>query len=101
MAHREDDAVPWHQGIEFFTATRRLGTEAYMFVCNGEKPGLRQRENQTHWTVHMAEYFDYFLQGRAEAGLDEARRAVSRQGQAGCVRVLQDRDLGAKGQVGG
>ncbi|HEY6212281.1 MAG TPA: prolyl oligopeptidase family serine peptidase [Vicinamibacterales bacterium] len=61
MANDEDDAVPWQQGIEFFTAMRRLGKEAYMFVYNGEKHGLRQRENQKHWTVHLAEYFDYFL----------------------------------------
>jgi dienelactone hydrolase len=61
MANDEDDAVPWQQGIEFFTAMRRLGKEAYMFVYNGEKHGLRQRENQKHWTVHLAEYFDYFF----------------------------------------
>lgn len=63
MANDEDDAVPWQQGIQFFTAMRRLGKEAYMFVYNGEKHGLRQRENQKHWTVHMAEYFDYFFLG--------------------------------------
>jgi hypothetical protein len=40
---------------------RRLGKEAYMFTYNGEKHGLRQRENQKHWTVHLAEYFDYFF----------------------------------------
>jgi len=61
MANDEDDAVPWQQGIEFFTAMRRLGKEAYMFTYNGEKHGLRQRENQKHWTVHLAEYFDYFF----------------------------------------
>jgi prolyl oligopeptidase family protein len=61
MANDEDDAVPWQQGIQFFTALRRLGKEAYMFVYNGEKHGLRQRENQKHWTVHRAEYFDYFF----------------------------------------
>jgi dipeptidyl aminopeptidase/acylaminoacyl peptidase len=61
MANDEDDAVPWQQGIEFFTAMRHLGKEAYMFVYNGEKHGLRQRENQKHWTVHLAEYFDYFF----------------------------------------
>jgi dipeptidyl aminopeptidase/acylaminoacyl peptidase len=61
MANDEDDAVPWQQGIQFFTAMRRLGKEAYMFTYNGEKHGLRQRENQKHWTVHLAEYFDYFL----------------------------------------
>jgi len=61
MANDEDDAVPWQQGIQFFTAMRRLGKEAYMFTYNGEKHGLRQRENQKHWTVHLAEYFDYFF----------------------------------------
>jgi dienelactone hydrolase len=66
MANDEDDAVPWQQGIQFFTAMRRLGKEAYMFTYNGEKHGLRQRENQKHWTVHLAEYFDYFLKGAAK-----------------------------------
>jgi dienelactone hydrolase len=59
----EDDAVPWYQGIEFFTALRRLGKEAYMFNYNGEKHGLRERENQKHWTVHQDEFFDHFLKG--------------------------------------
>ncbi|MCA1562603.1 MAG: prolyl oligopeptidase family serine peptidase [Acidobacteria bacterium] len=57
----EDDAVPWYQGIEFLSAMRRLGKEAYMFNYNGEKHGLRDRDNQKHWTVHMAEFFDHFL----------------------------------------
>jgi dienelactone hydrolase len=59
----EDDAVPWYQGIEFFTAMRRLGKEAYLFSYNGEKHGLRERDNQKHWTVHMAEFFDHYLLG--------------------------------------
>jgi dipeptidyl aminopeptidase/acylaminoacyl peptidase len=63
MHNDDDDAVPWYQGIEFFNALRRLGKEAYMFVYNGEKHGLRDRENMKHWTVHMAEYFDYYLLG--------------------------------------
>jgi len=60
----EDDAVPWYQGIEFFSALRRLGKEAYMFNYNTEKHGLRQRENQKHWTVHQDEFFDHFLLGK-------------------------------------
>ena len=85
MANDEDDAVPWQQGIQFFTAMRRLGKEAYMFVYNGEKHGLRQRENQKHWAVHMAEYFDYFLKGAPKPAwmdhgvpyLDKGKRDVS------------------------
>jgi hypothetical protein len=32
--------------IEFFSALRRLGKEAYMFNYSGERHGLRNRENQ-------------------------------------------------------
>jgi dipeptidyl aminopeptidase/acylaminoacyl peptidase len=60
----EDDAVPWYQGIEFITALRRLGKEGYMFNYNGERHGLRDRDNQKHWTVHMDEFFDHFLLGK-------------------------------------
>jgi dipeptidyl aminopeptidase/acylaminoacyl peptidase len=64
IANDEDDAVPWYQGIEFFTAMRRLGKEAYMFVFNGEKHGLRDRDHQKYWTVHLDEFFDHFLLGK-------------------------------------
>jgi dipeptidyl aminopeptidase/acylaminoacyl peptidase len=59
-----DDAVPWYQGIEFNTAMRRLGKEAYMFSFNGEPHGLRNRDNMKYWTVHMDEFFDHFLLGK-------------------------------------
>lgn len=65
IANDEDDAVPWYQGIEFFTALRHLGREAYMFNYNGEKHGLRERENQKHWSVHLDEFFDHHLKGKA------------------------------------
>jgi dipeptidyl aminopeptidase/acylaminoacyl peptidase len=58
-----DDAVPWYQGIEFFNALRRLGKEAYFFNYNGERHGLRNRDNMKHWTVHMDEFFDHYLLG--------------------------------------
>ena len=60
----QDDAVPWYQAIEFFSALRRLGKEAYFFNYNGEPHGLRNRDNQKHWTVHMDEFFDHFLLGK-------------------------------------
>jgi dipeptidyl aminopeptidase/acylaminoacyl peptidase len=60
----EDDAVPWYQGIEWFTAMRRLGKESYMFTFNGERHGLRDRSNMKYWTVHMDEFFDHYLLGK-------------------------------------
>ena len=80
-----DDAVPWYQGIEFNTAMRRLGKEAYMFTYNGELHGLRNRDNQKHWTVHMDEFFDHYLLGKPRPEwmdkgvtyLDRGKRDVS------------------------
>jgi dienelactone hydrolase len=56
-----DTAVPWQQGIEFNTALRRLGKEAYMFNFNGEAHSLGNRDSQKYWTVHMDEFFDHYL----------------------------------------
>jgi len=68
----EDDAVPWYQGIEFFSALRRLGKEAWMFNFNTEKHGLRERENQKYWTIHLDEFFDHYLLGKPRpAWMDE------------------------------
>jgi dipeptidyl aminopeptidase/acylaminoacyl peptidase len=80
-----DDAVPWYQGIEFNTAMRRVGKEAYMFTYNGEPHGLRNRDNQKHWTVHMDEFFDHYLLGKPRPDwmdkgvtfLDKGKRDVS------------------------
>lgn len=85
IANDADDAVPWYQGIEFFTALRRLGKQAYMFVFNGERHGLRNRDNQKYWTVHLDEFFDHYLLGKPEPDwmkhgvpyLERGRRDVS------------------------
>ncbi|HZN38040.1 MAG TPA: redoxin domain-containing protein [Planctomycetota bacterium] len=59
----QDGAVPWTQGIEYFTALRRLGKEVYLFNYNGEGHGLRQRQNMKDWTRRMSEYFAHHLRG--------------------------------------
>lgn len=56
-----DGAVPQFQGIEFITAMRRLGKEAYLFSFDGEDHNLRGREQQKYWTVHLDEWFDHWL----------------------------------------
>ena len=81
----EDDAVPWYQGIEFFSALRRLGKPAWMFNFNTEKHGLRERENQKYWTIFQDEYFDHYLLGKPRPEwmdkgvpyLDRGKRDVS------------------------
>ena len=67
--HNElDGAVPQFQGIEFITAMRRLGKEAYLFSFDGEDHNLRGREQQKYWTVHLDEWFDHWLKGAPRPG---------------------------------
>ncbi|MDT8341869.1 MAG: prolyl oligopeptidase family serine peptidase [Longimicrobiales bacterium] len=61
MHNDEDGAVPWYQGIEYFSALRRLGKPVWMLNYNGEDHGLRQRKNQKDWTVRMQQFFDHYL----------------------------------------
>lgn len=58
-----DGAVPQFQGIEWITAMRRLGKEAYLFSFDGEDHNLKGREQQKFWTVHLDEWFDHWLKG--------------------------------------
>ena len=58
-----DGAVPQFQGIEYVTAMRRLGKTAYLFSFDGEDHNLKGREQQKWWTVHLDEWFDYWLKG--------------------------------------
>ena len=102
----EDDAVPWYQGIEFFSALRRLGKEAYMFVYNGEPHGLRNRDNMKHWTVHQDEFFDYYLLGKPKPEWMEKGVPFLEQGQEGRGGHVQAEgdaapDDGERGAVGG
>ena len=62
MLHNDaDGAVPWYQGIEMFTALRRLGKPVWMLSYNGEAHGLRQRKNQKDFAIRMLQFFDHYL----------------------------------------
>jgi hypothetical protein len=47
---------------------RRLGKEAYLFSFDGEDHNLRGREQQKYWTLHLDEWFDYWLKGAPRPG---------------------------------
>ena len=63
MHNDEDNAVPWEQGIELFSALRRLGKPAWMLNYNGELHGLRKAANRRDWAVRMQQFFDHYLSG--------------------------------------
>lgn len=64
ILHNDNDgAVPWTQGIELFTALRRLGKPSWLVNYNGEDHGIGKRVNQKDWAIRMQQFFDHYLMG--------------------------------------
>lgn len=61
MANDADGAVPWYQGIEMFTALRRLGKPVWMLQYNGEAHNLIKRENRKDISIRELQFFDHYL----------------------------------------
>lgn len=66
MHNDKDTAVPWYQGIEFFTALKRCSKQAWMLQYKGEDHNLRLRHNCKDLSVKLGEFFDHFLKGTPE-----------------------------------
>lgn len=63
MSNDADGAVPWYQGIELFTAMRRLGKQVWMLTYNGEAHNLVERKNRKDIQIREQQYFDWLLKG--------------------------------------
>ncbi|BAV04598.1 Prolyl oligopeptidase family protein [Filimonas lacunae] len=67
MANDADGAVPWYQGIECFTALRRLNKPVWMLNYNGEAHNLVERRNRKDIQVREQQFFDWLLKGEKPA----------------------------------
>lgn len=67
MHNDADGAVPWYQGIEYFTALRRLGKKVWMLEYNGEDHNLVERKNRKDLSVRLGQFFDYYLKDKKPA----------------------------------
>lgn len=63
MSNDADGAVPHEQGIELFTAMRRLGKPSWMVVYNAEQHNLVERRNRKDLSIRLSQFFDHFLKG--------------------------------------
>lgn len=63
MHNDKDGAVPWYQGIEYFTALKRLGKKVWMLQYNDEDHNLVERRNRKDLSVRLAQFFDHYLKG--------------------------------------
>lgn len=63
MSNDNDEAVPWTQGIEYFTALKRLGKPAWMLQYNKETHNLSDRVNAKDLSIRLSQFFDHYLKG--------------------------------------
>lgn len=64
MHNDNDGAVPWYQGIEMFTALRRLQKPVWLLNYNGDEHNLMQRQNRKDIQIRQLQFFDHFLKGK-------------------------------------
>lgn len=62
--NKKDDAVPFTQGIEMFTALRRLGKPAWLLSFKDEGHSILKTENKRIYTQMTLQFFDYYLKGK-------------------------------------
>jgi dipeptidyl aminopeptidase/acylaminoacyl peptidase len=58
-----DNAVDWHQGLEFYAAARRWGKQVILLSYPGEPHHLARKENQKDFQIRMKAFFDHYLKG--------------------------------------
>ncbi|MFN4255267.1 MAG: alpha/beta hydrolase family protein [Saprospiraceae bacterium] len=56
-----DGAVPWYQGIEFFTGLVRLGKPAWLLNYNDEPHWPVKLQNRIDFQIRMQQFFDHYL----------------------------------------
>lgn len=61
MHNDNDGAVPWYQGIEMYTALRRLNKPVWMLNYNNDEHNLMKRQNRKDIQIRQQQFFDYYL----------------------------------------
>ncbi|WP_234733303.1 S9 family peptidase [Tellurirhabdus bombi] len=81
MMHNDaDGSVPWYQGIEMYSAMRRLNKPTWMLVYNGEDHNLTQRHNSKDLSIRLYQFFDHYLKDAPmPAWMKDGRTAVEKE----------------------
>jgi dipeptidyl aminopeptidase/acylaminoacyl peptidase len=60
---KDDTAVPWEQGIEFYLALRRLNKPTWMLQYDGQGHGNAAGPYAIDYTIRITQFFDHYLKG--------------------------------------
>jgi dienelactone hydrolase len=62
VANKNDGAVPYEQGVEFFTDLRRLGKKVWMLQYDGVGHTIDGKARED-LSIRMSQFFNYYLKG--------------------------------------
>jgi dipeptidyl aminopeptidase/acylaminoacyl peptidase len=63
LHNKNDDAVPWAQGVEWYLALRRTGKKVWMLQYDNEEHGVFLEKNGIDYTSRLEQFFGYYLKG--------------------------------------
>jgi dienelactone hydrolase len=63
MANKRDGDVPYEQGVEFFTALRRLSKKAWMLQYDNGDHQVSDLTDKKDLSLRMVQFFNYYLKG--------------------------------------
>ena len=81
MHNDNDGAVPWYQGIEYFSALRRLGKPCWLLEYNNEAHNLMERRNCKDLSRRLQQFFDHYLKGDPMPAWMKSGVPVNRKGE--------------------
>lgn len=64
MHNKEDGAVSFSQGVELFTALRRLSKTVWMLQYDGEGHSILDNRASIDYTLRMEQFFDHYLKNK-------------------------------------
>lgn len=63
MNNKDDRIVPFQQGVEFFSALRRLGKKAWMLQYDHQDHSLDEDADARDYSIRMFQFFNHYLKG--------------------------------------
>jgi dipeptidyl aminopeptidase/acylaminoacyl peptidase len=63
MNNKNDGQVPFAQGVELFTALRRLGKKVWMLQYDGGGHSAGDTKEAVDYSTRMSQFFDHYLKG--------------------------------------
>ncbi|MEJ2216004.1 MAG: prolyl oligopeptidase family serine peptidase [Gemmatimonadota bacterium] len=62
-----DNAVDWHQGLEYYAMARRLGKHVIFLSYPAQPHHLSSKEDRIDFQIRMMEFFNHYLKGTPAA----------------------------------